>query len=85
MKDALIKTNAYNNLIRKVDELRLAKFSFDNNENSKLIFDLWTALKGEQDPLDTKITKRWTEIGFQGSDPSTDFRGMGLLGLINLK
>ncbi len=85
MKDALIKTNAYNNLIRKVDELRLTKFSFENHDDSQLIFDLWTALKGEQDPLDTKITKRWTEIGFQGSDPGTDFRGMGLLGLINLK
>ena len=26
----------------------------------------------------------WTEIGFQGSDPSTDFRGMGILGLSQL-
>ena len=26
----------------------------------------------------------WKEIGFQGSDPSTDFRGAGLLGLQNL-
>jgi hypothetical protein len=26
----------------------------------------------------------WTEIGFQGNDPATDFRGMGLLGLIQL-
>lgn len=26
----------------------------------------------------------WTEIGFQGKDPSTDFRGMGVLGLQQL-
>lgn len=26
----------------------------------------------------------WTEIGFQGIDPSTDFRGMGILGLTQL-
>lgn len=26
----------------------------------------------------------WTSIGFQGSDPSTDFRGMGIFGLKQL-
>ena len=24
----------------------------------------------------------WEEIGFQGSDPSTDLRGVGILGLV---
>lgn len=27
----------------------------------------------------------WGEVGFQGSDPATDFRGMGLLGLVQLE
>ncbi|KAL0480447.1 ELMO domain-containing protein [Acrasis kona] len=27
---------------------------------------------------------RWPEVGFQGSNPSTDFRGMGLLSLTSL-
>lgn len=31
-----------------------------------------------------RITKQWQIIGFQGEDPKTDFRGMGLLGLENL-
>jgi hypothetical protein len=26
----------------------------------------------------------WIELGFQADDPATDFRGSGLLGLINL-
>lgn len=34
--------------------------------------------------LESRITKQWGDIGFQGEDPKTDFRGMGLLGLINL-
>ncbi|KAJ8956373.1 hypothetical protein NQ318_015111 [Aromia moschata] len=34
--------------------------------------------------LDGRITKRWQDIGFQGDDPKTDFRGMGMLGLENL-
>lgn len=34
--------------------------------------------------LESRITKQWGDIGFQGDDPKTDFRGMGMLGLINL-
>ncbi|SPR00557.1 unnamed protein product (mitochondrion) [Plasmodiophora brassicae] len=34
--------------------------------------------------LQGRITSQWGEIGFQGDDPATDFRGNGLLGLANL-
>jgi len=27
------------------------------------------------------VSKQWEDIGFQGADPATDFRGMGVLGL----
>jgi len=30
-------------------------------------------------PLKERITKQWGDIGFQGRDPQTDFRGMGML------
>lgn len=37
------------------------------------------------DDVQTDIRKPdWTAIGFQGKDPSTDFRGMGILGLQQL-
>lgn len=36
------------------------------------------------EPLKDRITRQWGEIGFQGDDPKTDFRGMGILGLNNL-
>lgn len=84
LKDGLIKIRAYNKLVNEIEELRLRKFSFDNLQDSELIFDLWNSLKGSTDKLDNKITKRWSEIGFQGNDPSTDFRGMGMLSLLNL-
>lgn len=45
--------------------------SFDNPEMSK-------------EPVPSIPDKRWQDIGFQGLDPSTDFRGMGLLGLDDL-
>lgn len=35
-------------------------------------------------PLESRVTKQWQDIGFQGEDPKTDFRGMGVLGLENL-
>lgn len=40
---------------------------------------LWKALKGTAAPgIPSPL---WVDIGFQGTDPSTDFRGMGFLGL----
>lgn len=30
-------------------------------------------------PLEERITKQWGDLGFQGKDPQTDFRGMGML------
>ena len=30
---------------------------------------------------DGRFTSEWGSIGFQGNDPATDFRDMGLLGL----
>lgn len=35
-------------------------------------------------PLENRISKQWTDIGFQGTDPATDFRGMGIEGLDDL-
>lgn len=34
---------------------------------------------------DEIVSNRWSHIGFQGEDPGTDFRGMGLLGLEQLE
>uniref|UniRef100_A0A6G1S965 ELMO domain-containing protein 2 n=1 Tax=Aceria tosichella TaxID=561515 RepID=A0A6G1S965_9ACAR len=36
-------------------------------------------------PDDSIVSSRWSLIGFQGEDPGTDFRGMGLLGLEQLE
>jgi hypothetical protein len=33
------------------------------------------------DPLPARKCTEWARIGFQGRDPATDFRGMGVLGL----
>jgi len=49
----------------------------------KTLQTLWTLLKPGID-LPAQKSKQWSELGFQGMDPATDFRGMGYLGLLNL-
>ena len=34
--------------------------------------------------ISSRVSKEWIEIGFQGADPATDFRGAGVLGLRQL-
>jgi hypothetical protein len=35
-------------------------------------------------PRDERISDLWMKLGYQGRDPATDYRGMGVLGLHNL-
>ena len=60
---------------------RLPSSSIQNHEVSLL--ELWNQLQPGV-PLQKRKTKEWQNIGFQGDDPKTDFRGMGMLGLENL-
>jgi len=47
------------------------------------LVQLWSSLQPDV-MLTERISAQWTDIGFQGNDPATDFRGMGILGLLNL-
>eukprot|EP01112_Ceratiomyxa_fruticulosa_P008305 TRINITY_DN2150_c0_g1_i1.p1 TRINITY_DN2150_c0_g1~~TRINITY_DN2150_c0_g1_i1.p1 ORF type:complete len:344 (-),score=73.13 TRINITY_DN2150_c0_g1_i1:110-1051(-) len=64
-------------------ELRKIQYDSQNQEHEKLLLSLWDSLLPYV-KREARITKQWGDIGFQGDDPSTDFRGMGKLGLINL-
>jgi hypothetical protein len=55
----------------------------ENPEHEKLLLALWSAYKPEMQ-LRARISKDWEELGFQGENPATDFRAMGLLGLKQL-
>jgi hypothetical protein len=48
-----------------------------------MLLAIWQNLK-PQEQLTNRRSNQWISIGFQGNDPSTDFRGAGVLGLINL-
>lgn len=74
---------SYKQLLNDVEDLRKTHFDCEDPEHEKKLVLLWSLLMPNE-PLENRITKQWQDIGFQGDDPKTDFRGMGLLGLENL-
>lgn len=73
----------YRQLCVECEELRKMSYSADNPDHEQKLLKLWNLLM-PYEPLDARVTKQWQEIGFQGGNPKTDFRGMGILGLENL-
>ena len=59
-------------------------FNKENLVHSELLKQLWRISFPENDfPIDGK-SEKWKELGYQGKDPSTDFRGAGFFGLEQL-
>ena len=58
-------------------------YSKENAEHESMLMSLWNTLKPNEE-LDNRLSRKWIDIGFQGQDPATDFRGSGLLGLKQL-
>ncbi|XP_030055237.1 ELMO domain-containing protein 1 isoform X2 [Microcaecilia unicolor] len=83
LQACLLQIVGYRNLVVEIEKLRRESFDSDNPEHEEMLFKLWSLLKPGI-PLQSRISKQWSEIGFQGDDPKTDFRGMGLLGLSSL-
>lgn len=83
LHSCLLQITGYHQLYIAVEDLRKEVFSSDNPEHETMLLKLWDMLMPTV-KLESRITKQWGDIGFQGDDPKTDFRGMGLLGLINL-
>lgn len=73
----------YRYLVSGVERLRAEPFDSENLAHERGLLQLWSLLQPGI-PLETRKTKQWQNIGFQGDDPKTDFRGMGMLGLENL-
>uniref|UniRef100_A0A8C3RM13 ELMO domain containing 1 n=1 Tax=Chelydra serpentina TaxID=8475 RepID=A0A8C3RM13_CHESE len=83
LQACLLQIVGYRNLIAEVEKLRREQYDSENPQHEEKLLKLWKCLKPDC-PLEARISKQWCEIGFQGDDPKTDFRGMGLLGLYNL-
>ena len=48
-----------------------------------MLMEIWTFLRPDR-KIKARKSEEWIEIGFQVEDPATDFRGAGVLGLLNL-
>ncbi|NXB89747.1 ELMD2 protein, partial [Vidua chalybeata] len=80
---SLLQISGYKKLYLNVENLRKVPYDSENEEHEEQLIELWHLLMPHEN-LKARISKQWCDIGFQGEDPKTDFRGMGLLGLVNL-
>ncbi|CAF1140493.1 unnamed protein product [Rotaria magnacalcarata] len=82
------KLELYQKLISQIDEIRKTQVTSTDAEHLDLFEKIWSRLvtqsNDDHEPMRT-ISKRWTKIGFQGPNPLTDFRGMGVLGLQSIE
>ena len=89
------KSNRIAKYKSELKSLYQEKINKDDKKHMKMLYDIWFHFfKDEKDIHD--IDKKWRKInnfniiliivniGFQGKDPLTDFRGSGLLGLKHL-
>ncbi|KAK6976618.1 ELMO domain-containing protein 2 [Biomphalaria glabrata] len=83
LQNFLFRIKSYNKLVSDAEDLRKIKYSSDDPSHEAKLIQLWEAYS-EGQPLPERIGAHWTDLGFQGHDPSTDFRGMGILGLEQL-
>ncbi|XP_062329618.1 ELMO domain-containing protein 1-like [Osmerus eperlanus] len=83
LQACLFQVVGYRALLVEVETLRREHYDSDNPQHEDMLLRFWKALCPDS-PLTSRVSKQWSDIGFQGSDPKTDFRGMGILGLLNL-
>lgn len=74
LQSLLVVNSAYTQL----SHLRDTVFSHQNAGHTRMLQEIYQSLLPEETNID------WGNIGFQGKDPASDFRGMGLLGLVQL-
>jgi len=64
----------------KLQELRSTSYDSENSVHEEKLLRLWRNMK-EGEELSGRKSRQWQDIGFQGNDPATDFRGAGILAL----
>lgn len=76
-------TPAEEECLHKLQSRLDVSYDCTNSEHQATLRALWeAAFPGEE--LHDLISEQWKEMGWQGKDPSTDFRGGGFISLENL-
>uniref|UniRef100_A0A915E8V2 ELMO domain-containing protein n=1 Tax=Ditylenchus dipsaci TaxID=166011 RepID=A0A915E8V2_9BILA len=71
------ETEAADAISKNRSLMRIVVLIFEEVEERRLV-------SYNNEELKARKTNQWQDIGFQGDDPATDFRGMGVLGLDQL-
>ncbi|KAJ1343989.1 hypothetical protein BSLG_001469 [Batrachochytrium salamandrivorans] len=70
-------------LMHHLNERAATKYNTVVPYNEIKLMEIWNILMPHK-RLSNRYSLDWQDIGFQGQDPATDFRGMGLLSLDDL-
>jgi hypothetical protein len=70
-------------LLHELNARAATRYDSTVASNERKLKEVWDMLMPGKE-LEGRYTVQWQQIGFQGKDPSTDFRAMGLLALDNL-
>eukprot|EP01112_Ceratiomyxa_fruticulosa_P021611 TRINITY_DN7666_c0_g3_i2.p1 TRINITY_DN7666_c0_g3~~TRINITY_DN7666_c0_g3_i2.p1 ORF type:complete len:712 (+),score=155.21 TRINITY_DN7666_c0_g3_i2:203-2338(+) len=84
--DSVFKKQLYLFQKQRLSEIKSRRgvpYDKGNTDHEAQLMRLWTATFPDA-KLESRVSEQWKLIGFQGTDPATDFRGMGILGLENL-
>jgi hypothetical protein len=85
---ALVYRNEVEDFLRfQLEPVLAIKYDRLNPAHERWLAELWELTlplgPSKQQPS-ARVSKDWGALGFQGDDPASDFRGMGVLGLRNL-
>lgn len=84
LRKCLHDIKGVNIVIATVKAKAAEPFDSQNSAHEKMLEDLWQLLLPGQEREGGRYSKEWGRIGFQQSDPASDFRGGGMLGLEQL-
>ncbi len=74
-----------NVVYHRMIEMKSEPISQNNDMHIALLESLWMNMKPHtRRASNTVVCADWMALGFQGNDPTTDFRSLGLLGLYQL-
>ncbi|KAN0052710.1 hypothetical protein ACTA71_006814 [Dictyostelium dimigraforme] len=80
---ALEPISLFQELKKSIVNKQKTPYDKSNLHHEAELEKLWDALLPDV-RRSARFSKEWGTLGFQGMDPATDFRGMGILGLDNL-
>lgn len=72
----LRELHCYNYTLYVLENKKNTKYNKNKPEHEQKLLGLWENLKPKEN-LKARVSEQWISLGFQVSDPATDFRGAG--------